>query len=70
MLETDMKEKLDGRMVLEDIGSEAINAVLEWVYTGCLDLAGVKKLNFCVINEILFAADKVELEETFGYEGS
>jgi hypothetical protein len=58
MLETDMTEKRAGRMVLEDIGSEALNAVLEWVYTGCLDLAGVKlKLN--VIKEILFAADKV-----------
>jgi hypothetical protein len=58
MLETDMTEKRAGRMVLEDIGSEALNAVLEWVYTGCLDLAGVK-LRLNVIKEILFAADKV-----------
>ena len=64
MLETAMKEATSGRIKIEDVGSQAAERLLEFIYTGNLHLEKEEKvIPDDLIVELLHCADKYEIPE-------
>jgi len=56
MFSTQMRESLTNSVELEDIGEEAMEVLLSYIYTGILDLKGRSTQS---LRELVDAADKV-----------
>ena len=65
MLETDMKETASGRVNLEDVSSECVEQMIEFIYTGTLsvDEKGNSELSDDLITQLLYCAEKYEIPD-------
>ena len=62
MLETNMREATAGRIVVEDVGLETIENMLNFVYKGTLNHS-TDSLSDDMLIELLYCADKYDVVE-------
>jgi len=59
MFASEMKEKITGKLVVDDIGSDAVQIILKYIYCGSVDLDIETDSKEKLIMELIYAADKV-----------
>jgi len=59
MFATEMMERITGELVVDDIGSDAVQMILEYIYCGSVDLDIETDSKEKLIMELIYAADKV-----------